>query len=103
MTTGRGRPGSTFCVCALNALQNSIILRPRCPRAGPIGGLGFALPAGTCNFTKPTIFLANLLSLRVHADALSHPPRLSPDGTAVRAHCHLREPTDMRADQAFST
>ena len=44
---GSGKPGSTFCVCALNALQNSMMFRPRCPSAGPIGGEGFALPAGT--------------------------------------------------------
>ena len=49
ITTGSGRPGSTFCVCALNALQNSMMLRPRWPSAGPMGGLGFALPAGTCS------------------------------------------------------
>ncbi len=29
ITTGIGRPGSTFCVCALKALQNSMMLRPR--------------------------------------------------------------------------
>ena len=29
MITGIGRPGSTFCVAALNALQNSMMLRPR--------------------------------------------------------------------------
>ena len=34
ITTGSGRPGSTFCVCALNALQNSMMLRPRWPSAG---------------------------------------------------------------------
>src|SRR5437588_54198 len=51
-------PGSRFCVWALNALQNSMMLRPRCPRAGPIGGDGLALPAGTCNLIIPTIFLA---------------------------------------------
>src|SRR2546428_3231137 len=51
-------PGSRFWVCALNALQNSMMLRPRCPRAGPIGGDGLALPAGTCNLIIPTIFLA---------------------------------------------
>ena len=49
ITTGIGRPGSIFCVWALNALQNSMMLRPRWPSAGPIGGLGFALPAGTCS------------------------------------------------------
>ena len=47
ITTGTGRPGSIFCVCALNALQNSMMLRPRWPSAGPMGGDGFALPAGT--------------------------------------------------------
>jgi hypothetical protein len=47
ITTGTGRPGSIFEVCALNALQNSMMLRPRWPSAGPIGGEGFALPAGT--------------------------------------------------------
>ena len=29
-------------VFSLNALQNSIILIPRCPNAGPTGGAGFA-------------------------------------------------------------
>jgi len=29
MITGIGRPGSTFCVAALNALQNSMMFRPR--------------------------------------------------------------------------
>src|ERR1019366_3729205 len=58
MTTGRTRPGSMPCVCALKALQNSMMLSPRWPSAGPIGGEGFALPAGTCNLMKPTIFFA---------------------------------------------
>ena len=49
MITGIGRPGSSFCVGALNALQNSMMFRPRWPSAGPTGGLGFALPAGTCS------------------------------------------------------
>src|ERR1700729_481448 len=51
-------PGSIFWVAALNALQNSMMLRPRCPRAGTIGGAGFALHAGTCSLIIPTIFLA---------------------------------------------
>ncbi len=29
ITTGIGRPGSTPCVWALNALQNSMMFRPR--------------------------------------------------------------------------
>ncbi|MBS1162930.1 MAG: hypothetical protein H6R03_826 [Burkholderiaceae bacterium] len=58
ITTGIGRPGSTPCVWALNALQNSMMFRPRWPSAGPIGGEGLALPAGTCSLMKPTIFFA---------------------------------------------
>jgi hypothetical protein len=46
ITTGIGKPGSTLCVAALNALQKSIIFNPRWPKAGPTGGLGFAFPAG---------------------------------------------------------
>src|ERR1700712_1046407 len=51
-------PFSTSPVDALNALQNSMMLTPRCPSAGPIGGDGFAAPAGTCNLIYPVIFLA---------------------------------------------
>src|SRR4051812_23363479 len=58
ITTGSGRPGSTPWVWALNALQNSMMFSPRWPRAGPIGGDGLALPAGTCSLMKPTIFFA---------------------------------------------
>src|ERR1700748_2384303 len=35
-----------------------MMLRPRWPSAGPIGGDGFAAPAGTCNFRKPVTFFA---------------------------------------------
>ena len=62
ITTGIGRPASIFWVCALNALQNSMMLRPRWPSAGPIGGEGFALPAGTCSLMKPTTFFAIFVS-----------------------------------------
>src|SRR5215207_4155275 len=58
ITTGVGAPFSRFCVWALNALQNSMMLRPRWPSAGPIGGDGFAAPAGTCSFKYPVIFFA---------------------------------------------
>src|SRR3954471_21718023 len=34
-------------VCALNALQNSMMFTPCWPRAGPTGGAGLAAPAGT--------------------------------------------------------
>src|SRR5690625_3140044 len=46
------------CVCALNSLQNPIMLIPACPSAGPTGGAGFALPAGICNLTILITFLA---------------------------------------------
>ena len=39
-----------------------------------MGGLGFALPAGTCSLMKPTTFFAMLLSLWVQADARSALP-----------------------------
>src|SRR5215470_16428195 len=45
-------------VFALNALQKSMIFTPCCPRAGPTGGAGVALPAGICNFTWPITFFA---------------------------------------------
>jgi hypothetical protein len=47
MITGVGRPGSSLEVAALNALQNSMMFRPRWPRAGPTGGDGLAWPALT--------------------------------------------------------
>ncbi len=55
-------PFSRFWVWALNALQNSMMLRPRWPSAGPIGGDGLADPAGTCNLRYPVIFFAIMLS-----------------------------------------
>jgi hypothetical protein len=48
------------CVFALKALQNSIMFKPLCPRAGPTGGEGLALPAGICNFNSPANFFAKL-------------------------------------------
>ena len=46
------------CVAALNSLQNAIMLTPCEPSAGPIGGAGFAAPAGTCKRTMPVTFFA---------------------------------------------
>jgi hypothetical protein len=40
-----------------------MMFKPRWPSAGPIGGDGLALPAGTCSLTKPTIFFAMLFLL----------------------------------------
>src|SRR5688500_18631860 len=58
MTVGIGAAFSSSCVAALNALQNSMMLTPRWPSAGPIGGDGFAAPAGTCSLMYPVIFFA---------------------------------------------
>ena len=49
MIVGSGVPLSTSCVAALNCLQNSMMLTPRWPNAGPIGGEGLASPAFTCS------------------------------------------------------
>src|SRR6516165_1990726 len=62
MTTGIGAPFSNCAVRALKALQNSMMLRPRWPSAGPIGGDGLADPAGTCNLRYPVIFFAITLA-----------------------------------------
>src|SRR5512145_3353324 len=67
ITTGRIIP-SWLWVCALKLLQNSMMLTPCCPSAGPTGGEGFAFPAGSCSFTCATTFfmrvLLRLLDLR---------------------------------------
>jgi hypothetical protein len=55
--TGTVNPAMLW-VCALNALQNSMMLTPRWPSAGPTGGAGLAAPAGICNFICPTTFFA---------------------------------------------
>src|SRR6187401_2978647 len=62
MTVGIGAPFSSSCVAALKALQNSMMLTPRWPSAGPMGGDGFAAPAGTCSLMYPVIFLATSLT-----------------------------------------
>ena len=49
ITVGRGVPLTSFSVRALNSLTKPMMLTPRWPRAGPIGGEGVALPAGTCS------------------------------------------------------
>src|SRR5262249_32308037 len=87
MITGIGTPFSIFWVCALNALQNSMMLRPRWPSAGPIGGDGLAAPAGTCNLRNPVTFFA--ISHSVSGADLDgwrppHLPRFCPGRSAAR-------------------
>src|SRR5438105_11826174 len=66
MITGMMRPACA-CVCALNVLQNSMMLTPRWPSAGPTGGLGFACPAGICSLISAMTFFAMRLRL-LHLD-----------------------------------
>src|SRR6478735_4255376 len=43
-------------VAALYALQNSMMLTPCWPSAGPIGGAGLAAPAWICSLMRPVTF-----------------------------------------------
>src|SRR6266702_3884416 len=61
MMTGMIRPACA-CVCALNVLQNSMMLTPRWPSAGPTGGLGFACPAGIWSLISAMTFFAMVCS-----------------------------------------
>src|SRR3954452_3638765 len=56
------------CVCALNALQNSMMFTPCWPRAGPTGGAGLAAPAGTWSLISVRTFFVTVLR-RVSEDA----------------------------------
>src|ERR1035437_3478572 len=60
MTAGKILPGLSW-VLALNCLQNSIILIPLEPNAGPTGGDGFAAPPLICNLISPAISLAIII------------------------------------------
>src|SRR5690348_12073699 len=68
-----------FWVWALNALQNSMILTPRWPSAGPTGGEGLACPAVICNFTCPTTFFAT------DQDSAAGPARLKNKSSSALA------------------
>src|SRR5439155_865421 len=57
LATGVMRPFSAW-VCALKALQNSMMLTPCCPSAGPTGGAGLACPPGICSLMIVRTFLA---------------------------------------------
>src|SRR6188472_1857347 len=55
------RPFS-WAVCALNALQNSMMLTPCWPSAGPTGGAGFAWPPGIWSLMIVRTFFAMSIS-----------------------------------------
>jgi hypothetical protein len=57
ISTGVIRPAWSA-VCALNALQNSMMLTPCCPSAGPTGGAGFACPPGIWSLMMVRTFRA---------------------------------------------
>ena len=57
ISTGITLPRSDS-VAALYALQNSMMLTPCWPSAGPTGGAGLAAPAGTCSLMSVRTFLA---------------------------------------------
>src|SRR5207302_4430286 len=62
ISTGMMRPFSCA-VCALNALQNSMMLTPCWPCAGPTGGAGFAWPPGICSLISVSTFFAMSVQL----------------------------------------
>src|SRR3954452_21167492 len=79
-------------VAALYALQNSMMLTPCCPSAGPIGGAGFAAPALIWSLIRPVTFFwramfPSLSKTRAAAHVCSH----------LRA-CARRGSVDPKAD-----
>src|SRR4029079_8004022 len=69
MITGSTLPILSW-VRALNCLQNSMMLIPLEPNAGPIGGAGLAWPPLHCSFTKPVISFAIFYDLLVQTTFL---------------------------------
>src|SRR5215203_529465 len=72
MTTGIVVPASP-CVCALNALTNSMMLMPCWPSAGPTGGAGEACPPGAWSLIVVRIFF---IVLRLPGETLVPRARL---------------------------
>src|ERR1700693_4182167 len=82
-TTGRMRP-SWLPVCALKPLQNSMMLTPCWPSAGPTGGDGFALPAGIWSLTIAWTLFAITVCLR-SPRSVRDARALSPLGSRTRS------------------
>src|ERR1700759_2452371 len=74
-------------VLALKSLQKAMMLTPCWPSAGPTGGDGLALPAGSCNLTYPVIFFAMAQTLLPLLDGREI--ELDARGTAENRHLHL--------------
>src|ERR1700750_1371350 len=53
-----------FSVAALYALQNSMMLTPCWPSAGPTGGAGLACPAWICSLISPMTFFFGAMVVR---------------------------------------
>src|SRR3954466_13125404 len=64
-------------VCALNALQNSMMFTPCWPSAGPTGGAGLAWPPGICSLMSVRTFFALSIPL-VELLHVCDPPRARP-------------------------
>src|SRR5436305_14774189 len=62
ISTGVMRPFACA-VCALKALQNSMMFTPCWPSAGPTGGAGFAWPPGIWSLMSVRTFLAMSVEL----------------------------------------
>src|SRR3954469_24533480 len=92
MRTGTMRPSFAWAwVAALNSLQKPMMLTPCWPSAGPTGGDGFALPAGSCSLTNPVIFFAMLPPmLRAPRCARRRQSRLLRLRRSERPHASLR-------------
>src|SRR5680860_298954 len=76
ISTGMIVPLSPW-VCALKALQNSMMLTPCWPSAGPTGGAGLAFPPGTCSLMSVRTFLA--ISDLLHLVETDLDGRLAPE------------------------
>src|SRR5437868_4671165 len=88
-------------VWALNALQNSMMLTPCWPSAGPTGGAGLAWPPGIWSLIRVRIFLAMTSyararlkawhGLRAGADEPGHAGRVLDDRPGVVVEIHVDE------------
>src|SRR5690625_3552091 len=73
-------------VAALYALQNSMMLTPCAPSAGPTGGAGLAAPASICSLIKPVAFFVFLGAIELPLSVIPGYPttmnsRARPDAT----------------------